>query len=111
VISGERIHDHHDGGGGAALGVLVWVLAKIGHVLIRVAEALAAAAVVALAMWLMVKAVVWALRQAFTHWRTSLSVLGVVAWWQCWGWPSLAITGSAITRDAHRMATDRPHVL
>jgi S-DNA-T family DNA segregation ATPase FtsK/SpoIIIE len=83
-------------GGGAALGVLVWVLAEIGHVLIKVAEALAAAAVVALAVWLMVKAVVWALRQAFTHWRTSLSLLGVVAWWQCWGWPSLAITGSAV---------------
>jgi DNA segregation ATPase FtsK/SpoIIIE, S-DNA-T family len=44
-------------GGGAVLGVLVWVLAKIGHVLIKVAEALAAAAVVALAVWLMVKAV------------------------------------------------------
>jgi S-DNA-T family DNA segregation ATPase FtsK/SpoIIIE len=83
-------------GGGAALGVLVWVLAKIGHVLIKVAEALAAAAVVALVVWLMVKAVVWALRQAITHWRTSLSVLGVVAWWQCWGWVSLAITGSAV---------------
>jgi S-DNA-T family DNA segregation ATPase FtsK/SpoIIIE len=84
-------------GGGAALGVLVWVLAKIGHVLIKIAEALAGAAVVALTVWLMVKAVVWALRQAFTHWRTSLTVLGVVAWWQCWGWASLAITGTAIT--------------
>jgi S-DNA-T family DNA segregation ATPase FtsK/SpoIIIE len=83
-------------GGGAALGVLVWVLAKIGHVLIKVAEALAAAAVVALLVWLLVKAVVWALRQTLIHWRTSLTVLGVLAWWQCWGWASLALTGTAI---------------
>jgi DNA segregation ATPase FtsK/SpoIIIE, S-DNA-T family len=83
-------------GGGAALGVLVWVLAKIGHVLIKVAEALAAAAVVALAVWLMVKAVGWALRQALTHWRTSLSVLALLAWWQCWGWTSLALAASAV---------------
>src|SRR5947209_7902795 len=83
-------------GGGAALGVIVWILAKIGHVLIKVAEALAAAAVVALVVWLMAKAVGWALRQAFIRWRTSLTVLGVLAWWQCWGWASLALTGTAI---------------
>ena len=33
-------------GGGAALGVIVWVLAKLGKALIKIAEALAAAAVV-----------------------------------------------------------------
>lgn len=53
-------------GGGSALGVIVWVLTKIGRVLIKVAEAVAAAAVVFLAVWLMVKAVVWALRQTLT---------------------------------------------
>ena len=36
--------------GGAVLGVVVWVLAKIGQALIKVAEALAAAAVVVLAL-------------------------------------------------------------
>jgi hypothetical protein len=52
--------------GGAALGVIVWVLAKIGQMLIKVAEALAAAAVVAFAIWLLIKAVAWAIRQAVT---------------------------------------------
>jgi S-DNA-T family DNA segregation ATPase FtsK/SpoIIIE len=58
--------------GGTALGVVVWLLAKLGKALIKIAEALAAAAVVLFAMWLVIKAVVWALRQVVTHWRTSL---------------------------------------
>jgi DNA segregation ATPase FtsK/SpoIIIE, S-DNA-T family len=82
--------------GTAGLGVVVWVLAKIGQVLIKVAEALAAAAVVAFTVWLLVKAGVWAIRQAFTHWRTSLSVLAITAWWHWWGWPSLALTAGVI---------------
>jgi DNA segregation ATPase FtsK/SpoIIIE, S-DNA-T family len=81
--------------GGAALGVLVWVLAKIGHALIKIAEALAAAAAVVLAMWLAIKAVLWALRQTLTHWRTSLTIVAAVVWWQWWGWVSLAITVGA----------------
>jgi DNA segregation ATPase FtsK/SpoIIIE, S-DNA-T family len=81
--------------GGAALGVLVWVLAKIGHALIKLGEALATAAAMAFALWLVIKAVLWALRQTFIHWRTSLSVVTVLAWWQCWGWVSLAITAGA----------------
>ena len=59
-------------GGGSALGVMVWALAKIGRVLIKIAEAVAAAAAVFIVLWLMIKAVVWALRQTLTHWRTSL---------------------------------------
>jgi S-DNA-T family DNA segregation ATPase FtsK/SpoIIIE len=82
--------------GSAALGVVVWVLAKIGQVLIKVAEALAAAAVVALTVWLVVKAVVWAIRQAVTRWRTSLTVLAVAAWSYWWGWASLALTVGVI---------------
>ncbi|MGB7799194.1 MAG: cell division protein FtsK, partial [Pseudonocardiaceae bacterium] len=78
--------------GGAALGVVVWLLAKLGKALTKIAEALAAAAVVLFALWLVIKAVVWALRQVFAHWRTSLTVLAMVAWWQWWGWPSLALT-------------------
>jgi DNA segregation ATPase FtsK/SpoIIIE, S-DNA-T family len=70
--------------GTAGLGVVVWVLAKIGQVLIKIAEALAAAAVVAFTVWLLIKAGTWAIRQALTHWRISLSVLAVGAWWH-WG--------------------------
>jgi DNA segregation ATPase FtsK/SpoIIIE, S-DNA-T family len=78
------------------LGVAVWVLAKLGRVLVRVAEALAAAAVVLLALGLVIKAMWWAIRQAITHWRTSLTVLAVAAWWHWWGWTSLALTAAAV---------------
>ncbi len=83
--------------GGGVLGVVVWVLAKVGKTLVKVAEALAAAAVVFLAVWLMAKAVLWALRQVVIHWRTSLAVVAVLAWWHCWGWASLATTGAVVT--------------
>jgi S-DNA-T family DNA segregation ATPase FtsK/SpoIIIE len=76
---------------GAALGIVVWVLAKIGRVLIKIAEALAAAAAVIFVLWLVVKALGWAWRQTFTHWRTSLTVIAVLAWWHSWGWPSLVV--------------------
>ncbi len=79
-------------GGGAVLGVVVWVLAKLGKALIEIAEALAAAAVVVFTVWLVIKAVVWALRQVLTHWRTSLTVLAIVAWWHWWGGASLVLT-------------------
>ncbi len=82
--------------GGAALGIVVWVLAKLGKALIKIAEALAAAAVVVFTVWLMIKAVLWALHQVITHWRTSLTVLAIVAWWQCWGGASLALTAGLI---------------
>jgi DNA segregation ATPase FtsK/SpoIIIE, S-DNA-T family len=81
---------------GVVLGVVVWLLAQLGRALIRIAEVLAAAAVVGLGVWLALKAVVWAFRQAVTHWRTSLAVLAVVGWWQCWGWPSLALTAGVL---------------
>src|SRR5918997_273978 len=83
--------------GGAVLGVVVWVLAKLGKALITVAEALAAATVVVFAVWLGIKAVVWALRQVLTHWRTSLTLLATVAWWHWWDWTSLALTAGAVT--------------
>jgi DNA segregation ATPase FtsK/SpoIIIE, S-DNA-T family len=82
--------------GGAALGVVVWVLAKLGKALIKIAEALAAAAVVLFAVWLVIKAVVWALRQMLTHWRTSLTVLAIFAWWHWWGGASLALTAGVV---------------
>jgi S-DNA-T family DNA segregation ATPase FtsK/SpoIIIE len=82
---------------GGALGVIVWVLAKLGKALVTIAEALAAAAVVFLALWLVMKAVVWALRQTLTYWRTSLTIVAVLAWWHWWGWPSLATTAGVVT--------------
>jgi S-DNA-T family DNA segregation ATPase FtsK/SpoIIIE len=82
--------------GAAVLGIVVWALTKIGQALIKVAEALAAAAVVVFAFWLMIKAGVWAIRQAVTKWRTSLTVLAVAAWSRWWGWPSLALTVGVI---------------
>jgi S-DNA-T family DNA segregation ATPase FtsK/SpoIIIE len=82
--------------GGAVLGVVVWVLAKLGKALIKIAEALAAAAVVLFAVWLVIKAVVWALRQVLIHWRTSLTVLAIFAWWHWWGGASLALTAGVV---------------
>jgi DNA segregation ATPase FtsK/SpoIIIE, S-DNA-T family len=78
--------------GGGALGVMVWVLAKLGKALVTIVEALAAAAVVFLALWLVIKAVGWAWRQTLTHWRTSLTVVALLAWWHWWGWAWLAIS-------------------
>src|SRR3989440_1142206 len=83
--------------GGGALGVVVWLLAKIGRALIKVAEALAAAAVVLFVIWMMIKGIVWALRQVVTHWRTSLTLVVLAAWWHWWGWPSLALTVSVVS--------------
>src|SRR5207248_10074290 len=82
--------------GGGALGVIVWVLAKIGRALIKIAEALAAATAVFLALWLMIKAVVWALRQTLTHWRTSLTLVALAAWWHWWDPTSLALSVAVI---------------
>jgi S-DNA-T family DNA segregation ATPase FtsK/SpoIIIE len=79
-----------------ALGVAVWVLAKLGHLLAKVAEAVAAAAVLFLALWLAVKAVMWSLRQAVTHWRTTLTVLAVTAWCHWLGWVSLVVLVGAV---------------
>jgi S-DNA-T family DNA segregation ATPase FtsK/SpoIIIE len=80
-------------GGGAAPGAVVWMLAKLGKALIKLAEALA---VVLFVVWLVIKAVVWALRQVFIHWRTSLTVVAVLAWWQWWGLVSLAVTAGVV---------------
>src|SRR5437764_12439043 len=82
--------------GGGALGVIVWVLAKVGKALVKIAEALAAAAVVFFAVWLAIKGLLWALRQTITHWRTSLTVVGILAWWHWWGWVSLAATVAVV---------------
>jgi S-DNA-T family DNA segregation ATPase FtsK/SpoIIIE len=76
--------------------VLVWLLAKLGHVLAKLAEAVAAAAVVFGLLWLLVKAFVWSVRQAMMHWRTSLTALAVAAWWHWLGWFSLVVIVGAV---------------
>jgi S-DNA-T family DNA segregation ATPase FtsK/SpoIIIE len=96
-------------GGGAVLGVVVWVLAKLGKALIKIAEALAAAAVVLFTVWLVIKALVWALRQVLTHWRTSLTVLTIVAWWHWWGEASLALTVSVGAAPGAHPLADQPN--
>ena len=77
---------------GVGLGVVVWVLHKIGTVLLALVETLAAVAVVFVALWWLTKALAWLLTQTVTRWRTSLTVLTLATWWHGWGWPSLALT-------------------
>ena len=78
--------------GGAGLAVVVWVLHKLGRALAAVAETLAAAAVVFLAVWWLVKGVVWLAQQLVTRWRTTLALVALLAWWHWWGWLSLSLT-------------------
>jgi hypothetical protein len=49
--------------GGMGFGVVVWVLHKIGKALLAVVEALAAVAVVFVALWWLLEALVWLLTQ------------------------------------------------
>jgi S-DNA-T family DNA segregation ATPase FtsK/SpoIIIE len=77
---------------GIGLGVLLWVLHKLGHALTKLLEALALIAVVFVTAWLIAKGLWWSARQIVKHWRTSLTTIVVAAWWHLLGWPSLAIT-------------------
>lgn len=83
--------------GGVGLAVVVWVLHKLGRALASIAEALAAAAVVFLALWWLLKGVGWVVKEIVTHPRTSLSVLALAAWWHWVGWQSLALTAVTVT--------------
>jgi S-DNA-T family DNA segregation ATPase FtsK/SpoIIIE len=76
--------------GGAGLGLLVWVLHKLGKALVVVAEAIAAAAVVFAALWWLVKGLWWLVQQIVTRPRTTLTVVIVAAWSWWLGWVSLA---------------------
>ncbi|HEX5116452.1 MAG TPA: FtsK/SpoIIIE domain-containing protein [Pseudonocardiaceae bacterium] len=80
----------------SGLGVVVWVLARLGRLLGKAAEAIAAAAVLVVGLWLVVKAIAWLLRQAVTYRRTSVTVLVVGAWWHWLGWLSLVIVIGAV---------------
>ncbi|WAL64924.1 FtsK/SpoIIIE domain-containing protein [Amycolatopsis cynarae] len=78
--------------GGAGLALVVWVLHKLGKALAAIAETLAAAAVVFLALWWLCKGLGWLVAQLVRHPRTTVAVLAVAAWCHWWGWPSLVIT-------------------
>ncbi|HEX4702408.1 MAG TPA: FtsK/SpoIIIE domain-containing protein [Pseudonocardiaceae bacterium] len=90
---------------GGCLAVVVWVLHKIGTALVAVAEAVATVAVVFIAVWWLVKAVIWTVRQIVRHWRTSLVLLAVLVWWHWLGWLSLAasVTGVAVMLGGWRL--------
>jgi S-DNA-T family DNA segregation ATPase FtsK/SpoIIIE len=77
----------------AGLGLLVWLLHKLGKALVTIAEVVAAAAVVFVALWSLVKLAAWLVKQIIIHPRTTGTVVVVSAW--CWwlGWGSLACGG------------------
>ncbi|TVT48104.1 cell division protein FtsK [Amycolatopsis rhizosphaerae] len=83
--------------GGVGLAVVVWALHKLGKALAAIAETLAAAAVVFLALWWVVKAAGWLVAQIVLHPRTTLTVLALLAWWRWLGWPSLALSLIGVT--------------
>ncbi|HVV11812.1 FtsK/SpoIIIE domain-containing protein [Amycolatopsis sp.] len=83
--------------GGVGLAVVVWVLHKLGRALASIAEALAAAAVVFLALWWLLKGLGWVVKEIVTHPRTTLTVLVLAAWWHWVGWQSLAIAAATVT--------------
>jgi len=82
--------------GGAGLAVVVWLLHKLGRALAAIAETVAAAALVFVALWWLVKGVAWLAKQVFVHPRTTLVVLAVAAWGYWLGWLSLAIAAGAV---------------
>ncbi len=81
---------------GGALGIVVWLLHKLGKALIVIVETVAAAAVVFVAIWWLIKSLWWLIQQVVMHPRTTGTVLFVLAWWYWLGWLSLVIAvGSA----------------
>ncbi|MBO0881864.1 MAG: cell division protein FtsK, partial [Mycobacterium sp.] len=82
--------------GAAGLVLVVWLLHKIGKALKNVLEVLAAAAVVFVAIWWLIKFVYWLGKQIVTHPRTVLALIAALAWYHWLGWPSLAITVGVI---------------
>jgi S-DNA-T family DNA segregation ATPase FtsK/SpoIIIE len=78
------------------LGLVVYILHKIGKALAGLVEILAAAVFVFLAIGWLVKAVVWLGRQVVLRWRTSLTLLGVAGWVFLAGWLSLAIVAVSL---------------
>ncbi|HEY3690147.1 MAG TPA: FtsK/SpoIIIE domain-containing protein [Pseudonocardiaceae bacterium] len=82
------------------LAVVLWVLAKLGRAFAAIAETLAALAVIGVALWALLRAVGWIVRQLITRWRSCLAVLAVTAWWHWWGWLSLSLVGGTLALAA-----------
>jgi S-DNA-T family DNA segregation ATPase FtsK/SpoIIIE len=82
--------------GAGALGVVVWILHKIGRALTTVIEAMAAFAVVFVALWWVARCFAWCLRQVVIRWRTSLTLLGLAVWVQLLGAVSLVSTVAGV---------------
>jgi S-DNA-T family DNA segregation ATPase FtsK/SpoIIIE len=82
--------------GGAGLALAVWLLHKLGKALATIAEVIAAAAVVFIALWSAVKALVWLVRQLVGHPRTTITLALLLAWWTYLGWLSLAIAAGLV---------------
>jgi S-DNA-T family DNA segregation ATPase FtsK/SpoIIIE len=73
----------------AGVAAALWVLARLGQALMKLLEGAAAIAVVFLTTWLAVKAISRVVRWTVRHWRTSLAIAAVVAWWRWLGLVSL----------------------
>jgi S-DNA-T family DNA segregation ATPase FtsK/SpoIIIE len=82
--------------GGGCLAVAVWLLHKIGKALVAVAEVVAAVAVVFVALGWLAKTQSRMVQQIGRHWRTSVIVVSVLAWWHWLGWFSLALAVAAM---------------
>ena len=82
--------------GGAGLGLLVWLLHKLGKALVAIAEIVTAAAVLFVALWWLVKAVAWLVKEIVMHPRTTSTVLVLLAWWRWLGWFSLTMAACSI---------------
>ncbi len=82
--------------GVAGLGLLVWLLHKLGKALVTIVEVVAAAAVVFMALWRLVKALSWLVKEIIVHPRTTVTVLVLLAWWRWLGWFSLAVVVGSV---------------
>jgi S-DNA-T family DNA segregation ATPase FtsK/SpoIIIE len=81
---------------GIGVGVLGWVLHRVGTFLKELLEALAVIAVVLVAFYAVIKSVVWVVRTLVRCWRTTLTATVAGLWWRYLGWPSLAATAAAL---------------
>lgn len=93
-MSGHAVATLLAGIGGLA--VVVWLLHKLGRALVAVAETVAAAAVVFVALWWLLKATVRAVVFVVTHPRTTVAVLVVVAALRWCGWLALVVSAASL---------------
>jgi S-DNA-T family DNA segregation ATPase FtsK/SpoIIIE len=77
------------------LGFLGWLLHKFGTFLKDFLEGLAVILTVFLALFALVKGLIWLVRTVARFWRTSLTITAGVFWWVYLGWQSLALSVAA----------------